>query len=357
LAAALVADSVGVAMHLSLHRLAYVVAFVLVLISTACSGLATVASTVTGLPAAGQPAGGQFRLWQDASIFRCVRSLLASVPSGQSLLVEMYEFDRPDLEQMLLAARARGADVRVIVDRTVDVSARTAARLASAGLPVRTYPVDDSRHQIDHVKLLIAGGQALVGGMNWGLHSDHNHDYAIQTGQPSALVRLRAIFEQDWSLAGGSPRPLGEALGAPVAETTPGQEVRSALLSAIQQARSSALVEMYTLTDRQVFAALSQAHRRGLDVRVILDPNQTVNASAYRVLRKAGVETRLYPVPKGAKLHAKAGLFDGRELLLGSANWTLSGLSVNHELDLVTVDPAAAAAFGRRFMSDWQVSS
>jgi phosphatidylserine/phosphatidylglycerophosphate/cardiolipin synthase-like enzyme len=57
-----------------------------------------------------------------------------------------------------------------------------------------------------------------------------------------------------------------------------------------------------------------------------------------------------------AALHAKIGLFDG-VLILGSANWTLSGLGVNHELDIETQDPHAVAAYGSRFSSDWSRSA
>ena len=92
-------------------------------------------------------------------------------------------------------------------------------------------------------------------------------------------------------------------------------------------------------------------------MRVLIDPGQQANLPAYQLLLAVGVEVRRYPVPPGTLLHAKAGLFDGQRLLVGSANWTRSGLSVNHELDLVTEEPAAAAAFSRRFEWDWQVSS
>jgi cardiolipin synthase A/B len=302
------------------------------------------------------PAGRDFRLWQDAEIFACAKRLLARGGRGQQVWVEMYEFGRADLQAALLAAHATGADVRLIVDRTVSVSAHTADRLAAAGLPVRAYPVDDSRHQIDHVKLLLAGGEALVGGMNWGAGSAANHDYALETAVPSVLDRLQAIFSQDWSLAGGAARPLASASG-PVAETAPGEEVRAALLAAIGRARSSIDAEMYTLTDPDVLAGLSAAHRRGVHVRMLLDPGQDVNQPAQRLLARTGVGARWYPMPPGAKLHAKAGLFDSRQLLVGSANWTRSGLSVNHELDLLTEDPGAAAAFSSRFERDWQVAS
>jgi phosphatidylserine/phosphatidylglycerophosphate/cardiolipin synthase-like enzyme len=314
------------------------------------------------IPACGQapaspsgPAGGDFRLWQDASIFTAVRSLLAAAGAGQSLWVEMYEFDRPDLEQALVEARGRGADVRIIVDRTVAPSERTAGRLAARGLAVRAYPVDDSRHQIDHVKLLISGPDTLVGGMNWGRHSWANHDYVFETRRPDVLPRLRAIFEQDWSVAGGHPAPLAPSPG-PVAQTAPGEEVRAMLLGAIQQARRAVSGEVFVLTDPDVLVALADARRRGVQVRLLLDPAQDPNLAPYRLLRAAGVEVRWYPVPRGAKLHAKAGLFDGRRLLVGSANWSLSGLSVNHELDLMVEDQLAAQAFSERFERDWAAS-
>ena len=94
------------------------------------------------------------------------------------------------------------------------------------------------------------------------------------------------------------------------------------------------------------------AHHRGADVRVVLDPNQSYNLHAFAVLRAGGVEVRWYPVPKGVLLHAKIGLFDA-ELVLGSANWTLSGLGVNHELDIETADAGAVQAYANRFESDW----
>jgi phosphatidylserine/phosphatidylglycerophosphate/cardiolipin synthase-like enzyme len=303
-------------------------------------------------PASGRPSGGDYRLWQDASIFACAASLLAAAGAGQALWVEMYEFDRPDLASALLLAHRRGADVRLIVDRTVPESARTADRLASAGLPVRGYPVDDQRHQIDHVKLVISVDGGLVGGMNWGRHSAANHDYAFETRLPAVVARLREIFEQDWSLAGGRPAPLGRT-GGPVAQTAPGEEVRALLISALREAAVAVSAQVFVLTDPDVLVALAGAHRRGVRVRILLDPAQDANLPGFRLLRAAGVEVRWYPVPPGVKLHAKAALFDGRRLLVGSANWSQSGLSVNHELDVMADDPSPAAAFAARFERDW----
>jgi phosphatidylserine/phosphatidylglycerophosphate/cardiolipin synthase-like enzyme len=271
------------------------------------------------------------------------------------VLVEMYELGRADVVVSLGARRARGIEVRVITDPTVVASRRSAEWLDRLNVPERFYPVDDGRHQIDHVKLLIADGIAVVGGMNWGTHSDRNHDYVLETSAAVEVGRLVAIFEQDWALAGGRPAPLARWRG-PVAQTIPGDEIRWMLGRALAAARVRVLAEVYTLTDPATIALLAEATRRGVDVRVILDPNQAYNRHPFALLRSAGVDVRWYPVPRGTLLHAKIGLFDG-ELVLGSANWTLSGLGSNHELEIETGDPAAVAAFATRFAGDWSRSS
>lgn len=303
--------------------------------------------------AAGAAAGHEVRLWQDASIFELVGRLIGT--AEHRVLVEMYELGRPDVVRKLGQAVARGVDVQVITDPTVKQSRRSAAALDQLGVPERVYPIDDARHQIDHVKLLVADGEAVIGGMNWGKSSDRNHDYVLETRIAVEVDRAVRIFDQDWALAAGDPEPL-PAVSGDVAQTTPGDEIRTMLEGALSRADRRALVEIYTLTDADVVADLIAAHQRGAVVRVIVDPNQAYNLHAYAVLRAAGVEARRYPVPKGALLHAKIGLFDGK-LVLGSANWTLSGLGVNHELDMETEDPQAVAAYGSRFESDWARSA
>ena len=324
------------------------------------------AAAVAGEPAVAGPArvaGGSdasppaaaeaVRLWQDADIFRLVASSIGG--ARLRVLVEMYELGRPDIEAALGAAAARGVSVRVITDPTVRASRRAESQLEALGVPERAYPVDDSRHQIDHVKLLVVDGRAVIGGMNWGKHSDRNHDYVLETEVASEVERAAAIFEQDWRLAGGAPRPLALA-GGEVAQTSPGDGIRTMLEGALRVAKRRVYAEVYTLTDAEVLAGLVAAHRRGADVRVILDPNQPYNLHSRELLVAAGVPVRWYPVPRSALLHAKIGLFDG-ELVLGSANWTWSGLEVNHELEIETRDPSAVGAYGSRFAADWARSA
>jgi phosphatidylserine/phosphatidylglycerophosphate/cardiolipin synthase-like enzyme len=318
-----------------------------------CGLVACSAPTPAGPALAAAGPAEPVRLWQDASIFQLVVSLITH--AQRRVYVEMYELGRPDLVSDLAGALARGVDVQVITDPTVGLSRESAGTLDRLGVPARFYPVDDSAHQIDHVKLIVADGEAAVGGMNWGPRSDHNHDYVLETRAESEVERLVQVFDQDWALAGGTPDPLAPAAGE-VGQTAPGEEIRAMLEQALGAARMRALAEVYTLTDPDVIGQLAAAHRRGVDVRVLLDPSQPYNRAGFDVLSAAGVPVRWYPVPSGTLLHAKIGLFDG-ELVLGSANWTYSGLDVNHELDIQTGDPQAVADYAARFESDWARSA
>ena len=320
----------------------------------ACSGpLPSAPAGAAAQVAAGSGRPEPVRLWQDASIFSLIGGLIAS--AQRRVLVEMYELGRAALVVSLGVRRVAGVDVRVITDPTVSSNRGSVSALDRLRVSERLYPVDDGRRQIDHVKLLIADGEAVVGGMNWGAHSDRNHDYVLATRIPTEIERLVRIFEQDWALAGGHPAPL-DAVRGEVAQTAPGDEIRTMLESAMMGARQRVLAEVFTLTDPVVIAELAAAHRRGVVVRVLLDPNQPYNRRGYDLLRSSGVEVRWYPIPRGALLHAKIGLFDG-VLVLGSANWTFSGLAVNHELDIETQDPDAVAAYKARFNSDWARSA
>jgi len=202
---------------------------------------------------------GDVRLWQDGAIFQLVGRMIDSAHAR--VLVEMYELGRTEIVASLGAAKARGVVVRVITDPTVRASRDSSGQLDLLGVASRAYPIDDGRHQIDHVKLLIADAEAAVGGMNWGRHSERNHDYVLETRVAADVDRLALVFEQDWALAGGHPAPLPAWTGA-VAQTFPGTGIRDVLEAALGRAARRVLAEVYTLTDPAVIAELDRESTR-----------------------------------------------------------------------------------------------
>jgi phosphatidylserine/phosphatidylglycerophosphate/cardiolipin synthase-like enzyme len=312
----------------------------------ACSGLT---------PPPPPPAlAGQGGLYADAAIFGPARTMLER--ASREIDLEMYEFGRADLAALLAAAHDRGVAVRVLLDPTVPVTEATGLALKAAGVAVRWYPVDAATNQIDHVKLLVADDAALIAGMNWGATSWRNHDYGLLVGTAAGVARARDIFDQDWAIAGGLPPAAALPVLIGIAQTAPGEGIRTLIGALLATARVAVEAELFQLTDPDIEALLAAARRAGAIVRVILDPNQSLNRDAARLLAAAGIPIRWFRPPPGAKLHAKAALID-RTLVLGSANWTAHGLSINHELDVETDDAAAVAAYRSRFEADWRAAA
>ncbi len=134
------------------------------------------------------------------------------------------------------------------------------------------------------------------------------------------------------------------------------REIRIALLELLNGAQRSIDVEMYVLTDDEVTAALERAEQRGVQVRVILDPNQSGNQKHVERLKVHGVEVKWFPVNKPAQMHRKLAIVDGKKLFAGSVNWSYNGLARNEELMLLVEDPEIARKLDEIFAGDWYQS-
>ncbi|HEY7926580.1 MAG TPA: phosphatidylserine/phosphatidylglycerophosphate/cardiolipin synthase family protein [Candidatus Dormibacteraeota bacterium] len=275
----------------------------------------------------------------------------------RSVDIEVYEFGRTDLAAAVVAAQARGVDVTVIDDPSESASASTALSLRASAVDVADYPI--RARMIDHVKLLVVDGRvAVVGGINWGAGSAANHDFDVEVRGP-AVANLERVFARDLVTC-GRPHVVPPRVADPsilVAATLPGAEILPMVLGVIAGARRTLDVAMYTLTDAAVVQAMEAVLARGVAVRVLLDPSERPSDPSAASLRAHGVAVRLYR-SSGEKLHAKAAIADGATVVLGSANWTVSGFEHNHELDVtIPHNVAVAAAFEQQFDSDWSASA
>ncbi len=271
----------------------------------------------------------------------------------RSIQLEMYEFQRVDLANLVIEASTRGVAVTAIMDPSERSSRAIWAQLQQAGIPVIAFPIEP--RTIDHVKLLIVDGErAIVGGINWGRQSVQNHDFDVLAEGP-VVVNLERVFAQDLAIAGRAttiPAPAADA-AVQVLVTRPGEAIRNAALAAIDAARRSIVMEMFDLSDRLVLESLTAARRRGVAVRVLLEPTQPQNVDARVVLKTAGAQVRFFTPASSELLHAKLGIIDGALVLFGSCNWTRSGFSRNHELDLLIQDADLARVFLSRADQDW----
>lgn len=93
---------------------------------------------------------------------------------------------------------------------------------------------------------------------------------------------------------------------------------------------------------------LISASKRGLEVKVILEDSPDIeNKYAYDFLKGAGVPV-FYDTPDRTT-HCKFVVVDEEVTVVGSANWTYSGLRFNHEASVLIRSKEVSKAFKEAF--------
>lgn len=121
-----------------------------------------------------------------------------------------------------------------------------------------------------------------------------------------------------------------------------------AVVSALNQATNSVLVQAYSFTSAPIAQALVDASRRGVNVQVILDKSQeTEKYSEADFLKHAGIPTLIDS--KHAIAHNKVMILDSRVVLTGSFNYTKAAEENNAENLLVIIDPVLAGQYAENW--------
>lgn len=145
------------------------------------------------------------------------------------------------------------------------------------------------------------------------------------------------------------------ALAQPATEQafSPHQGATELVVHTIGEARKSVHVAAYSFTSWAIANALARAHRRGVDVRVVLDKSQGKGRhSMVNFLRRNRIPTRINS--RYAIMHDKFMVIDGKTLELGSFNYTKAAENRNAENVLVLRnDPQTIASYARQWEKLW----
>ncbi|MBX6351535.1 MAG: hypothetical protein IRZ11_08535 [Clostridia bacterium] len=250
--------------------------------------------------------------------------------------LELYELGDPELVAAVVGAEGRGVAVRVILDATEDYSRKSLGELEAAGVPVKAFRVPGG---IDHVKLLVADGAVLFGGVNWGPRSWENHDFDLAwpgaPGTPPPPAELLGHVGRDWSADRPTDREDGPVVYAD-------GHIAQAVLAAVAGAEKAIAILAADLSDRDTLQALAAAAARGVRVTAVVSSQEKATREAARWLGDRGVPIRYYRGP--ATLHAKVLVVDERVVVLGSANFSYHAYHANHELAVRLIAPGLARA-------------
>jgi phosphatidylserine/phosphatidylglycerophosphate/cardiolipin synthase-like enzyme len=128
------------------------------------------------------------------------------------------------------------------------------------------------------------------------------------------------------------------------------------VITFIRSAKESIDVEMYVFTSEDMVRELSDAVKRGVRVRVIMEPRveDSRKQKIFDELSALGIEARWASF--AYKLtHAKYIIVDGKKAIVGSINWSESALNLNREA-AVEVDGEKVQELATAFEEDWQKS-
>ena len=126
------------------------------------------------------------------------------------------------------------------------------------------------------------------------------------------------------------------------------------VLKTINSAQQETRLMGYSFTSPEVAGALVRAKRRGVDVKVVLDwkantgKQNQASLAAMNLLVNAGIPVRT--VSQYKIMHDKVIIADGRNIEVGSFNYTRSADRVNSENVLVVWDVPVVA---QRYLQHW----
>lgn len=345
--------------------------------------------------------GNKTTLLQDgsatyAAMFAAIRKARKNI-NLESYIIEDDEVGR-EFADLLLAQQGRGVQVNLIYDSVGGINTPKAffERLTQGGIQVLEFnPINPLKAKAlwlinnrDHRKLLVVDGQtAFIGGINISSvysagsivrrkgKADRNtvawRDTHLQIEGP-VVAEFQKLFMQTWEKQHGKPlakkdyfpelKAQGKDIVRAIGSTPddPYSLIYLTLLSAIGNAEKQVYVtNAYFVPDPQLLKALTDAAKRGVDVKLIL-PSHSDSAivfhagrAHYAGLLEGGV--KIYE-RGGALLHSKTAVIDGVWSTVGSTNLDWRSFLDNDEVNAVIIGHEFAQQMQAMFANDLKAS-
>ena len=327
-----------------------------------------------------------------AAMFKAVQNATDHINIETFIMEDIEDETGRKFADLLLEKQQEGVQVNLIYDSAGSYTTPAAffQRLRDGGIQVLEFnPINPFKARgkwrlakSDHRKIMIVDGKAaLTGGVNIsrvyssGLSGRGEvdgeqmrwRDTDVQIEGP-AVAEFQRLFLGTWQRQEGAtlfPRNYfpdlkeeGDALVG-VLGSTPGEDNRLTFImyvAAITFAENSLhMTNAYFVPDRQTVKALTDAAKRGVEVKIILPGTsdsllaQSAGEYFYSELLKSGV--KLYK-RRNALLHAKTLVIDTVWSTVGSTNMDFWSFSSNDEVNAVVLNREFAVEMEKMFTRD-----
>lgn len=121
----------------------------------------------------------------------------------------------------------------------------------------------------------------------------------------------------------------------------------------VNSAKKSIYIPAFLITHKELTTALINSHKRGINVKIILDAtNTSVRHSTIKELKNAGIPVKVENY--AGKLHSKVIIIDEKYVITGSTNFSNSGENKNDENMLIIENPKIAKFYSNYFEYLWK---
>ncbi|MDD6310065.1 MAG: phospholipase D-like domain-containing protein [Chlamydia suis] len=245
------------------------------------------------------------------------KAICKAILSAKKLVcMKMYKISSPEIIQALIKA-SRHTPVRVHYQESPNI--KDLCKGSSVDL------ISSETTSLFHKKTTcIDNNTVFVGSANYTpLSLQYDVNWTSKITDPEACRSILTAQKRSTYLGGGQTLTY-----VPSSRQYHGQ-LKNFLLKHIDDAKYDIRAAVYVFTAPELFAALARAVRRGVRVKVIIDPRQ--KAIAYGVASKTTPPLPVYERTHDGVLHTKMCCIDDRVIFWGSSNWSAGGFTKNAE--------------------------
>lgn len=341
-------------------------------------------------------AEGTAKVWLRTDAAEIYPRALALIDGArEEVLLDMYLLGGRIGHQVAAAlsrARKRGCRVHVTtcaaeqaIGTTTELLTAQWTTMRQLDLEPEVYPLSrlpraerNPLTVIDHAKVLVCDRRrGMMGGANLFEVADTDHDLMLEfdgsIGEALAREVARPFAWPLPPLQSAPTQPPAGGQAAALALVRNDEELacgKDHLMHLLRGARKSIEAGVFEFSDLEVTEALIAAHRRGVNVKVLLDRHRfdgkwsggpianiprwgVPNLVVAERLHEAGVPVRWYEARRDQEeFHAKYAIIDGETGFFGSLNWTPSAFHTFRELNVHWQGPSVAL-LAASFLGDW----
>lgn len=289
--------------------------------------------------------------------------------SKDSIDMAIYGWENiQKLYNALISAKGRGVKLRVVYDassvpeKEYYKDTRDLVRLANESNSDFKSGQPTFSDMLMHNKFLIFDNKTVItGSMNLsstGL-SGFNSNTVLIINSKDAAKLYTAEFEQMLSgkfhnLKTKHNLPNSFQIGASKISIyfSPYDKAMQFVVPIIDQAKNYIYLPTFLITHKDLTDALIRAKHRGVDIKIIIDANNTSTRNTkHALLRQNGVllKTENY----AGKMHSKSIIIDDKYVIAGSMNFSNSGENKNDENMVIIENPKLAKFYKEFFLYLW----